>query len=89
MKAMDFFQFPENFNRFREYFDSDYFPWKWIDRIKIALKEKNLPNIPLGINGGISVGHNVYIHPSVRLPQFATLGDNLFIDEDTELRSDA
>ncbi|MDR2735585.1 MAG: UDP-N-acetylglucosamine diphosphorylase [Puniceicoccales bacterium] len=89
MKAKDFFQFPENFGHFREYFSLDQAPWEWLVMIKIALEEKNLANQPLGVYGGVSLGRNVYIHPSVRLPHFATLGDNVFIDEGTELRPGA
>ncbi|MDR1457962.1 MAG: UDP-N-acetylglucosamine diphosphorylase [Puniceicoccales bacterium] len=89
MKAIDFFQFPENFNRFSEYFDLNQAPWEWLSRIKVALEEKDLQNLPREIGGEVSIGRNVYVHPSVRLPHFATLGNNVFIDEDTELRPGA
>ncbi|MDR0351243.1 MAG: UDP-N-acetylglucosamine diphosphorylase [Puniceicoccales bacterium] len=89
MNAIDFFQFPENFGHFSGYFDLHQAPWEWLCKIKIALEERRLQNLAPGISGGVSVGRNVYIHPSVKLPHFATLGNNVFIDKETELRPGA
>jgi NDP-sugar pyrophosphorylase family protein len=89
MKASDFFALPASLAHFSVHFPGDVAPWEWLKRIGPALAahkfDEALPARPPGVH----VEGLVYIHPTVKLPPYATIIGPAWIGEGTEIRPGA
>ncbi|MBC7368604.1 MAG: UDP-N-acetylglucosamine diphosphorylase [Undibacterium sp.] len=89
MKASDFFTLPASLAPFAAHFPGDVAPWEWLKRIGPALAthkfEGALPAKPPGVH----IEGLVYIHPTVKLPPYATIIGPVWIGEGTEIRPGA
>lgn len=91
MKASDLFTLPESLAHFREHFSQDDAPWEWLPKIKEALahldpsSHERHSHIPPGVH----IEGAVVIHPSVKLPPFASITGPAWIGADTEVRPGA
>lgn len=85
MHASDFFTLPESLNCFREFFLPTVAPWDWLKRIGPALKSFTFLDEQRILPAGVYVEGDVYIHPSVSLPHYATLIGPLWIGPGSKL----
>lgn len=89
MIASDFFSLPQSLAAFAAHFPADVAPWEWLKRIGPALAahkfEAALPVRPAGVH----VEGFVFIHPTVKLPAYATIIGPAWIGEGTEIRPGA
>jgi NDP-sugar pyrophosphorylase family protein len=89
VKASDFFSLPSSLAPFTTHFAPDAPPWDWIKAIAPALSALALPVSELTLPAGIHVEGKVWIHPTVKLPAYATLIGPLWIGANTEIRPGA
>ena len=97
MKASDFFALPGSLAAFRDYFQADAAPWTWVERIGPALASWKFqePGSDGGATGaavvppGVHLEGPVFLHPTVRLPAYATLIGPVWIGAGTEIRPGA
>ena len=86
LKAADFFTLPPSLVAFAVYFSPDVPPWEWLKQIGPALAafrfDAPLPPLP----PSVQVEGPVWIHPTVKLPRYATLIGPLYIGADSEIR---
>jgi UDP-N-acetylglucosamine diphosphorylase / glucose-1-phosphate thymidylyltransferase / UDP-N-acetylgalactosamine diphosphorylase / glucosamine-1-phosphate N-acetyltransferase / galactosamine-1-phosphate N-acetyltransferase len=89
VKASDFFTLPPSLSPFAPSFTGEIAPWEWLKRIGPALAahrfDQPRPNLPPGVH----VEGNVYLHPAVKLPAYATLIGPAWIGAKTEIRPGA
>lgn len=89
MIASDFFSLPQSLAAFAAHFPADVAPWEWLKRIGPALAahkfEAALPVRPAGVH----IEGFVFIHPTVKLPAYATIIGPAWIGEGTEIRPGA
>ena len=89
MKASDFFALPTSLALFARHFRPDVPPWEWLKQIGFALANvTDAPGKP-GAPAGVHIEGNVWIHPSVKLPPFATIIGPTWIGANTEIRPGA
>lgn len=89
MKAADLFTLPDYFAHFAAHFAADAPPWQWVCSIGKALAAVDWDSLPLrgDIPPGVAIiGERVFIHPSVKLPPYASIEGPCWIDEGTEMR---
>jgi hypothetical protein len=83
MIASDFFSLPQSLAAFAAHFPGDVAPWEWLKRIGPALAahkfEAALPVRPAGVH----IEGFVFIHPTVKLPPYATIIGPAWIGEGT------
>ncbi len=88
VKAADFFSLPESLASFAAEFSAEMPPWDWIKRIGPALAK-----LPAGTGAPLPVGVHVegpvWLHPTVKLPAYATLIGPVWIGAQTEIRPGA
>lgn len=89
MKASEFFTLPESLARFAPHFRPDAAPWEWLKQIGAAFSAAGDPPPARTYPPGVHVEGAVWLHPTVRLPAFATLIGPLWIGADTEIRPGA
>lgn len=89
MKASDFFTLPASLARFAAHFRPDVPPWEWLRQIGPALAELRDSPEPRAVPVGVSVEGAVWIHPTVRLPAYATLIGPAWIGAHTDIRPGA
>jgi NDP-sugar pyrophosphorylase family protein len=88
MKASDLFTLPASLP-FGAFFAPDETPWSWVSRIQEALGAFDFgPSFVRG-QGSLHVEGPVFIHPSVRLPAYATIIGPVYIGAGTEIRPGA
>jgi len=89
LKAADFFALPPSLAVFAAHFPADVPPWEWLRRIGPALAsftfQSTLPPLPPGIRAE----GPLWIHPTVKLPAYATLIGPAYIGARTEIRPGA
>lgn len=89
MKASDFFSLPASLAAFAGHFPGDVAPWEWLKRIEGALAswkfEGRAPTAP----AGVAMEGPVYLHPSVKLPAYATITGPVWIGPDCQIRPGA
>lgn len=89
MKASDFFELPPSLDRFAAYFSPAAPPWEWLKQIGAALAglpdEPSRPSVPAGVH----LEGRVWLHPTVKLPPFATLIGPVWLGAGTEVRPGA
>lgn len=89
MNASELFELPSSLQAFASFFRSDVAPWEWLKAIGPALKAHAFPPEPPKVPAGVSIEGLVYVHPSVKLPNTATLIGPAWIGEGTEIRPGA
>ena len=89
MKAADFFTLPPSLAAFAAHFPAEVPPWEWLRRIGPALEafpfKAPLPPLPSGVHAE----GPLWIHPTVKLPPYATLIGPAYIGAKTEIRPGA
>ena len=89
MKASDFFTLPASLAPFAAHFPADALPWEWLKRIGPALADCKTPPAKIVFPPGVHVEGQVWLHPSVKLPAYATLIGPAWIGARTEIRPGA
>ncbi|MBO6102296.1 MAG: UDP-N-acetylglucosamine diphosphorylase [Opitutales bacterium] len=91
MNAKTLFDLPESLKIFGEFFDENAEPWLWLKNIKTALESVDFSGFETkkDIPSGVFVEGKVYIHPSVKLPAFASISGPAWIGAGTEVRPGA
>ena len=89
MKASDFFALPPSLARFASFFPADSGPWEWLKQIGPALAGVESASPAGKISPGIHVEGKVWIHPSVKLPAYATIIGPVYIGANTQIRPGA
>ncbi len=89
MQASDFFTLPASLAPFAAHFRADVPPWEWLRQIGPALAALTEDPAPRALPPGVSVEGAVWLHPSVRLPAYATLIGPSWIGARTEIRPGA
>ena len=89
MKATDFFALPTSLALFARHFRPDVPPWEWLKQIANALS--SVTEIPAPVNPppGVRIEGKVWLHPTVKLPAYATLIGPAWIGPNTEIRPGA
>jgi len=88
VKAADFFDLPPSLAPFAAHFPADLPPWEWLKRIGPALAALPAPE-PVALPPGVRVEGQVWLHPTVKLPAYATLIGPAWIGAGTEIRPGA
>ncbi len=88
VKASELFTLPPSLARFAEFFPGEVAPWEWLKRIGAALASLE-PSTSHVIPPGVKIEGAVWLHPSVKLPAYATLIGPAWIGEGTEIRPGA
>jgi len=88
MKASEYFTLPASLAAFGPYFSADVAPWEWLKRIGPALANLST-QIPAEVGPAVRVEGAVWIHPSVKLPAYATIIGPTWISARTEIRPGA
>lgn len=89
MKASEFFALPSSLSAFAAHFSPDVAPWEWIKQIAPALKQAALAGSEARFPTGVHVEGAVWIHPTVKLPAYATIQGPVYIGAKTEIRPGA
>src|SRR5256885_1905641 len=89
MKASEFFSLPTSLATFARHFRADVPPWEWLKQIGFALSAITEPPPVLSFAPGIRIEGAVWLHPSVKLPAYATLIGPAWIGAHTEIRPGA
>lgn len=89
MKASDFFSLPTSLVRFAPFFEADVVPWQWLKKIGAALEAADFGPDERVIPPGVHVEGRVWIHPTVKLPAYATIIGPTYIGAKTEIRPGA
>jgi NDP-sugar pyrophosphorylase family protein len=89
MKAFDFFIFPASLAPFAAHFPGEVAPWEWLKRIGPALAAYKFDAAPPAHPPGVHIEGLVYLHPTVKLPAYATIIGPAWIGEGTEIRPGA
>jgi NDP-sugar pyrophosphorylase family protein len=89
MKASDFFVLPPSLARFAPHFRPDVPPWEWLKQIAAALATVTEPAGVAGLPPGVRVEGSVWIHPSVKLPAYATIQGPVWIGANSDIRPGA
>ena len=89
MKASEFFALPSSLVRFAPFFQPEASPWEWLKQIGAALEAAEFGANELKIPPGLHLEGRVWLHPSVKLPPYATLIGPAYIGAKTEIRPGA
>ncbi len=91
MKSKQLFNLPESLSIFSKFFDPEEAPWAWLKKIKEALEGVDFSGLDMksDIPAGVHIEGKVYIHPSVKLPAFASISGPAWIGANTEIRPGA
>lgn len=89
MIASDFFSLPQSLAAFAAHFPGDVAPWEWLKRIGPALAAHKLEEALPARPAGVHIEGFVFIHPTVKLPPYATIIGPAWIGEGTEIRPGA
>lgn len=89
MKASDYFALPSSLSDFSGHFLADALPWEWLPQIGRALTEHRFEEALSEIPDGVKVEGHVYLHPTVKLPAYASITGPVWIGPGTEIRPGA
>jgi NDP-sugar pyrophosphorylase family protein len=91
MTADTLFDFPKSLAPFAAFFRHDVEPWLWLPEIQKALATIDWSDYPprRAIPDGVVVRGKAYIHPTVKLPPFASIEGPAWIGAGTEIRPGA
>jgi len=89
LKAADFFTLPPSLAAFAAHFPAEVPPWEWLKSISPALAAFDfsapLPLLPPGVHAE----GQLWLHPTVKLPPYATLIGPAWIGAGTQIRPGA
>jgi bifunctional N-acetylglucosamine-1-phosphate-uridyltransferase/glucosamine-1-phosphate-acetyltransferase GlmU-like protein len=89
VKASDFFSLPPSLANFSAAFPADVAPWEWLKQIGAACAAPSFaPSLP-PLPPGVHIEGKVFLHPTVKLPPFATIIGPAWIGAGTEIRPGA
>lgn len=88
MKASDLFTLPGSLP-FRGFFAPDAAPWEWVSQIARALEDFEWAERSTPSGGGLHLEGPVFLHPTVRLPAYATIIGPAYIGAGSEIRPGA
>ncbi len=89
MKASEFFSLPDSLALFSRHFRDDVPPWEWLKQIGYALSSVSVPPMARTFPAGIHIEGQVWLHPTVKLPAYATIIGPTWIGAGTEIRPGA
>jgi carbonic anhydrase/acetyltransferase-like protein (isoleucine patch superfamily) len=89
VKAADFFSLPASLAPFARFFSPDDPPWEWLRQIGPALADFTFPVVGAAVPLGVRVEGQVFLHPTVKLPAYATIIGPVYIGARTEIRPGA
>lgn len=89
MKASDFFDLPPSLERFASFFPAEAAPWEWLKQIGAALATAEFGQLEQKVPAGVHLEGAVWLHPSVKLPAFATIIGPVWIGARSEIRPSA
>lgn len=89
MKASDFFALPPSLARFAPFFPAAAAPWDWLKNIGAALEAAQFGATEVRIPPGVHIEGRVWLHPSVKLPAYATIIGPAYIGANTQIRPGA
>jgi NDP-sugar pyrophosphorylase family protein len=89
VRASEFFALPESLSQFAPFFPADVAPWDWLKKIGAALGAAHFPANEIVIPPGVHIEGKVWIHPTVKLPPYATMIGPVYIGAKTEIRPGA
>lgn len=89
VKASEFFTLPVSLAPFAAHFSAEVPPWEWLKRIGTALAEQKLDGPLPARPAGVHIEGAVFIHPTVKLPTYATIIGPAWIGAKTEIRPGA
>lgn len=93
VKASDFFALPPSLAAFSAFFPAEVAPWEWLKCIGGALGAQNWAALATAgkspLPTGLHVEGPVFIHPTVKLPPYATIIGPVWIGARTEIRPGA
>ena len=89
MKASDFFTLPASLAPFARFFRPDVPPWEWLKQIAPALASVTAAPNTTECPPGVHVEGNVWLHPSVKLPAYATIIGPVWIGAKCDIRPGA
>ena len=86
VNASEFFTLPPSLALFASSFPADVPPWEWLKKIGPALAAAEFGPLRSDIPAGVRLEGKVWIHPSVKLPHYATIVGPAWIGPGTEIR---
>jgi NDP-sugar pyrophosphorylase family protein len=89
VKASEFFALPPSLVRFAPFFPAEVAPWDWLKQIGAALEAAQFGPNEVKIPPGVHTEGRVWLHPSVKLPAYATIIGPAYIGARTEIRPGA
>lgn len=90
MHASEFFTLPPSLAQFAPFFPADAAPWEGLKKIGAALASLEAPAAPpAGVPPGVHLEGRVWLHPTVKLPAYATIIGPAWIGAGTEIRPGA
>ncbi len=89
VKASEFFALPASLARFAAFFPPDAPPWDWLKKIGSAVESVPAPHEGPKIPPGVHIEGKVWLHPTVKLPAYATIIGPAYIGAKTEIRPGA
>lgn len=89
MKASDYFTLPASLAVFAPFFRADVPPWEWLKQLAAALASLPDPAATAARPPGVHIEGKVWLHPSVKLPAYATIIGPTWIGAGTEIRPGA
>lgn len=89
MNASEFFSLPASLAKFSAHFRPDVPPWDWLKQIAAALASISEPPAPIAAGPAVRIEGKVWLHPSIKLPAYATLIGPAWIGANTEIRPGA
>jgi NDP-sugar pyrophosphorylase family protein len=89
VQASDFFALPSSLVRFAPFFRAQASPWEWLKQIGAALEAAEFGANEIKIPPGVHLEGRVWLHPSVKLPAYATIIGVVYIGAKTEIRPGA
>jgi NDP-sugar pyrophosphorylase family protein len=90
MQASEFFALPVSLSPFAPYFRAEVAPWDWLKQIGVALAAVEFPATGArALPPGVHLEGRVWIHPTVKLPAYATIIGPAWVGAGTEIRPGA
>jgi NDP-sugar pyrophosphorylase family protein len=89
VKASEFFALPPSLVRFAPFFPAGAAPWEWLKKIGAALEAAQFGPNERKIPPGVHLEGRIWLHPSVKLPAYATIIGPAYIGARTQLRPGA
>jgi NDP-sugar pyrophosphorylase family protein len=89
MKAAELFALPTSLGEFAQHLLPLAAPWEWVPKIKEALDQMELAAPRGDVPNTVHIDKNVFVHPSVILPQMCTIQGPAWIGANTEIRPGA